>query len=53
MKQARQMARLMLDRYGIAMIRKQGAFMTDVRAWLIQLGITVIECVFIGCGGGC
>ncbi len=29
---------------------KMRTLMTDLRAWLMQLGVTVIECVFIGCG---
>jgi hypothetical protein len=32
------------------MYRNLQAWMTDLRAWLIQLGVTVIECVFVGCG---
>lgn len=32
-----------------AMKIKLRTLMMDLRAWLMQLGVTVIECVFVGC----
>jgi hypothetical protein len=44
-------ARIVLTPSCMSMTRKSRGFMTDLRAWLVQLGVTVIECVFLGCGG--
>ena len=41
-------ARIVL-RNPYSMNREKPTLMTDVRAWLFRLGVTVIECVFLGC----
>jgi hypothetical protein len=43
------LARLLLHN-PYSMNRKLRTLMTDLRAWLTRLGVTVIECVFVGCG---
>jgi hypothetical protein len=43
------LARLVLHK-SYSMNRNLRTLKTDLRAWLIRLGVTVIECVFVGCG---
>jgi hypothetical protein len=43
------LARIMLNE-DCLMNRNMRTLMTDLRAWLRQLGVTVIECAFVGCG---